>query len=323
MVTRPLLSQDAVALMTPMESRRLDTRVVVQLRILDRIFPLLDVSGHGGAHNCHHSTIPISGPIVDRKYLGSAAQWVNVLKEVVDDLIVASRAAVLSSTDSLQLVNGCYAMPRLLVQGMVEVIDACIEGIPYVPMDDANLQSRGLGSMVAFWERMRNICPKVNLYHGPIYGKDGDEAMLATRDFWFQAPEESDHAWQPVLDCYAAGDPSPLMHPPDPDVFLGTLLHTKDSAPGPDGLPYSAWRLLPHVTADVMYNYFYDIVNGTALPSMQVGVWIPKAKMGPEADNFRPLGMPNTLDRLVDGSVAAHVMKKTAHLMHPSQAVMS
>ncbi len=55
--------------------------------------------------------------------------------------------------------------------------------------------------MVAFWERMRNICPKVNLYHGPIVGKDGeqcitsidlDEAMLATRDFWFQVPEESD-----------------------------------------------------------------------------------------------------------------------------------
>ena len=56
---------------------------------------------------------------------------------------------------------------------------------------------------------------------------------------------------------------------------------------------------------------------------MQVGVWIPKAKAGPEADNFRPLGMPNTLDRLVDGSVASHVMQQTAHLMHPSQAVMS
>ena len=45
--------------------------------------------------------------------------------------------------------------------------------------------------------------------------------------------------------------------------------------------------------------------------------------MGPEADNFRPLGMPNALDRLVDGSVAAHAMHQTAHLMHPSQAVMS
>ena len=206
-----------------------------------------------------------------------------------------------------------------MVQNMIEVIDACIEGIPFVPTDEANLQARGLGSMVAFWERMRNIGPKVNLYHGPIYGKDGrqcttstdlDEAMLATRDFWFQVPAESDHAWQPVLDCYAAGSPWPLVCPPDADAFLSTLLHTKDSAPGPDGLPYSAWRLLPKVTVDVMMNYFYDIVNETALPPLQVGVWIPKAKMGPEADNFRPLGMPNILDRLVDGSVAAHVMKK-------------
>ena len=52
-------------------------------------------------------------------------------------------------------------------------------------------------------------------------------------------------------------------------------------------------------------------------------VWIPKAKIGPEADSFRPLGMPNTLERLVDGSVAAHAMRQTAHTMHPSQAVMS
>ncbi len=133
-----------------------------------------------------------------RKFLSSGAQWVNVPKDVVEDLVVASRFAVLTPTDSLQEVNGCYAMPRSLVQSLIEVIDACVEGISFVPLDEANMQARGLGSMVAFWERMRNICPKVNLYHGPIHGKDGeqcstsmdlDEAMLATRDFWFQPPE--------------------------------------------------------------------------------------------------------------------------------------
>ena len=40
-------------------------------------------------------------------------------------------------------------------------------------------------------------------------------------------------------------------------------------------------------------------------------------------NDFRPLGMPNTIDRLVDGSIAAYVMHHTAHLMHPSQAGMS
>ena len=44
-------------------------------------------------------------------------------------------------------------MPRTLVQSLVEVIDACVEGIPYVPLDEANMQARGLGSMVAFWEQ--------------------------------------------------------------------------------------------------------------------------------------------------------------------------
>ena len=221
-------------------------------------------------------------------------------------------------------------MPRTLVQSLVEVIDACVEGIPYVPLDEANMQARGLGSMVAFWERMRHICPKVNIYHGPIFGKDGgqcvtsqdlDEAMLATRDFWFQSPVEHDEAWQPILDRYAEGEPWEPFSPPDEEVFLNTLLHTKDSAPGPDGLPYSAWRLLPKVTVEAMKSCFYDIINGTALPPHQVGVWIPKAKIGPEADCFRPLGMPNTLERLVDGSVAAHAMKQTAHTMHSSQAV--
>ena len=109
----------------------------------------------------------------------------------------------------------------------------------------------------------------------------------------------------------------------DRELCLSTLLHTKDSAPGPDGIPYSAWRVLPEMTLQAMSSYFYDILEETALPPIQVGVWIPKAKMGPKADNFRPLGMPNTLDRLVDGTVAAHLMQRTAHLLHPSQTVMS
>ena len=266
-----------------------------------------------------------------RKYLSSGAQWINVPKDVVEDLVVASKHSVLSSTETLQTINGCFSMPRTLVQSLVEVIDACVEGIPYVPLDEANMQARGL-AMVAFWERMRHICPKVNIYHGPIYGKDGaqcvtshdlDEAMLATRDFWFQTPAEYDEEWQPILDCYAEGEPWKPFCPPDDEMFLNTLLHTKDSAPGPDGLPYSAWRLLPKVTVEAMKSCFLDIINGTALPPHQVGVWIPKAKIGPEADSFRPLGMPNTLERLVDGSVAAHAMRQTAHTMHPSQAVMS
>ena len=106
-------------------------------------------------------------------------------------------------------------------------------------------------------------------------------------------------------------------------ILQSTLLHTKDSAPRPDGIPYSAWRLLPCVIVNALISYFYDISGDTALPPMQVGVWIPKAKAGPTTDHFRPLGMSNTIDRSVDGSIAAYIMHHTAHFMYPSQAVMS
>ena len=82
-------------------------------------------------------------------------------------------------------------------------------------------------------------------------------------------------------------------------------MQEKKTAPGPDGLPYSAWRLLPEVTVDAMASYFMDIMERLRRSHRCKLVWIPKAKMGPEADNFRPLGMPNTLDRLVDGTIAS------------------
>ena len=204
-----------------------------------------------------------------RKYLRSDAQWINVPCDVAVDLVKESKATVIADLEVYQQVNGCYALPRMLVQEMLEVIDRCIEGIPYVPMDDANAQARGLGSMVAFWERMRNICPKVNIYYGPVYGKGGkqcvtssdlDEAMLTTRDFWFQTPCETDNSWTPILDVYSRQSSWPLLKPPEPKDFLSTLLHTKDSAPGPDGIPYSAWRLLLCVTVDALISYFHDII---------------------------------------------------------------
>ena len=114
-----------------------------------------------------------------------------------------------------------------------------------------------------------------------------------------------------------------MLSAPPLTLWNHDCVGAKDVLRGPDGLPYSAWRLLPEVTVDAMISYFIDIMEDTARPPMQVGVWIPKAKMGPEADNFRPLGMPNTLDRLVDGTIASVVMKAVAPNMHPSQTVIS
>ena len=74
---------------------------------------------------------------------------------------------------------------------------------------------------------MRNICPKVNSYYGPVYGKEGkqcvtsldlDEAMLATRDFWFLAPADHDNSWTPVLEVYEQQPSWPVLKPPEPNI---------------------------------------------------------------------------------------------------------
>ena len=59
------------------------------------------------------------------------------------------------------------------------------------------------------------------------------------------------------------------------------------------------------------------------VPPTQVGVWIPKAKQGPTADFFRPLGMPDTLDRLQDGTAAAILFRITRHSFHPAQTLLN
>ena len=203
-----------------------------------------------------------------RKYLHITDQWVNVAPDVLQDLILHSKGAVISTLDSLPVVNGAVSVPRSSIQEMFTVIDDYIAGIPYLPCDPVDTQARGFGNMVAFWERMRNICPKVNIYNGPILREDGsqcrtaldlDEAMLATRKFWFEKPVEQDERWANVLRVYATSDMWPEVPLPCKKDLLHTLLHTKDSAPGPDGLPYSAWRLLPEVTVDAMISYFMKI----------------------------------------------------------------
>ena len=50
-------------------------------------------------------------------------------------LIKRSQGAVLANLDGLVISNGSVALPRSHIQEMLEVIDDCIAGIPYVPSD--------------------------------------------------------------------------------------------------------------------------------------------------------------------------------------------
>ena len=219
-----------------------------------------------------------------------------------------------------------------LLKQIFDFLDQITATRRYPDLEQVNQQARGIGNNITFWNRLRAICPKGMLYNGPVLNRQGeqcttskmlDEAMLDTRHFWFAKPQDAIEEWEPILTEYQTASPWPEIVIPDKQDFLHTLLGTKDSAPGPDGIPYSAWRLSPEDSYPVLDQLMMRMISGLRAAPVQVGVWIPKAKVGPTADFFRPLGMPNTCDRLVDGTIAAVVMKATSAYMHPSQVVMN
>ena len=53
------------------------------------------------------------------------------------------------------------------------------------------------------------------------------------------------------------------------------------------------------ITTQALQDQFIRILSRTASPPLQSLVFIPKADSGDYADNYRPLGLPNTWDRLL------------------------
>ena len=144
------------------------------------------------------------------------------------------------------------------------------------------------------------------------------------RNFWFQLPIRYDPAWAPTLATYRTHtEPWPEVPEPAFDDYIEHLLLTKDSAPGPDGLPYAFWRMFPEQSAIILQDDFDRMISCELPAPTQVGVWRPKAKQGPTADFFRPLGMPDTLDRLQDGTAAAILFRTTRSSFHPAQTMLN
>ena len=266
-----------------------------------------------------------------RKFLKIRAEVLHIPAKQYQTL-QAVTYHVFSSYPVQETQAGKVSVRSDILKQMFDFYDQISASRHYPSLEQTNLQARGIGNNINFWNRLRSICPKGVMYNGPILNSQGDqcttshmldEAMLDTRKFWFVEPIDQFHEWKPVLREYQTATAWPSIDLPQKQDFLHTLLGTKDSAPGPDGIPYSAWRLSPEDSYPVLEHLMGKMIAGTRAAPVQVGVWIPKAKLGPTADFFRPLGMPNTCDRLVDGTIAAVIMKATSAYMHPSQVVMN
>lgn len=94
-----------------------------------------------------------------------------------------------------------------------------------------------------------------------------------TRKFWFDHAINYDSNWHSTLSAYRqCTSPWPTIPEPTERDYIEHLLLTKDSAPGPDGLPYALWRASPSQTAVILKDDFDHILATNLAPPTQVGV---------------------------------------------------
>ena len=268
-----------------------------------------------------------------RKHFQSDKPLLNISRQLFDELLQALPGFNPPLEEFCQSQTS-ITVPRPFLWKCFELLDLQIQQQHFITRnrDEAD-RSRGLGTSAPMWQRLRASCPKTVFYNGPILDGEGQPchtdrdlsaAMLATRKFWFQPPCQYDSQWTQYLAQYKEqAHRWPHVPPPTPEDFAKTILHTNDSAPGPDGIPYAAWRIHPGIASEAMSTHLEDICRAAVPPPCSVQAWIPKAKLGPTADHFRPLGMPSTFERIIDGSIATVLTKAIAPLLHPSQTVLN
>ena len=282
------------------------------------------------SHSCHFKRL---SPL-KRLYelLGKEHAYVHIQHEEV--CLLYEQSAATELLQPWQMQQGCFLIPTTVKAAALQAAEVAAAANVHLPLGaESTDPMQRTQRQKLFWDRLKTVCPRGTFYHGPLLQQNGqecrtaleyDEAMLATRDFWFTHPVQYDSEWHSTLAAYRrCASPWPSIPEPSEQDYIEHLLLTKDSAPGPDGLPYALWRLFPQQTAIILRDDFHQILSGTLVPPTQVGVWIPKAKQGPTADFFRPLGMPDTLDRLQDGTAAAILFRITRHSFHPAQTLLN
>ena len=183
------------------------------------------------------------------------------------------------------------------------------------------------------WHKCRFAAPKIARHTGVIRSASGDicttttqldSALRATRAFWSDFPPPTSPHWSSLLYQYStACSPFPFCSPPSIDDIYHSIITSPDSAPGADGLPYAAWRVNPDTSSQCLYTHFQDIIFRNVTPPHQSLVFIPKADQGEYADNYRPLGLPNTSDRIIDRAAYSKFCETLLNALHPAQALLN
>src|SRR6185437_11597663 len=112
-----------------------------------------------------------------------------------------------------------------------------------------------------------------------------------------------------------------LLQEPDLDSVLEAIAKSKNTAAGPDGIPFAAWRAAPDLAAPLLLGVLQAIFRGHNPPEgFNLGLLflLPKKLTGLISDT-RPLSVTNTDNRLLAACVARGIMPAISAYISPCQ----
>jgi ribonuclease HI/exonuclease III len=111
-----------------------------------------------------------------------------------------------------------------------------------------------------------------------------------------------------------------LLSQPTLDSVRSAILRTRNTSPGPDGVPFAAWRSVPDLAAPVLFGAL-SLMKGDLPPKgFNFGLLflIPKKNTHLVSDT-RPLSVTNTDNRILARVMAGSIMKSVKNLINPAQ----
>jgi len=153
------------------------------------------------------------------------------------------------------------------------------------------------------------IATQLHAYWGSIWRRQEGETARETAAAWLRGTK-------PICTTSA------MARFATPSAIADIIAKTNDSAPGPDGIPFAAYRVLGPLVAPIIADFVNALGDGTAMPPPGFNncllFCLPKKGTGAVADT-RPISVPDALNRIISSFAAQQLTHGFAGRLHPSQ----
>ena len=150
----------------------------------------------------------------------------------------------------------------------------------------------------------------------------------------FQARDEGPrHHQHEDIFRFAQHAPDDIRWTVDKTEFGDLLALKKDSAPGPDGIPYGVYRCAGGLGSKFLFLAYQDVLGGSAIPDCFAEcrtIFIPKTsdiddfgRIIRSLDALRPLTLCNCDCKLLTSAICRGLHWYTMRYIHPSQRCIS